>query len=841
MRKTKLLPPTANLTDVRTLLFLAIAGVTAASCDAAPGPELTAPESAVAESASPNPDPSMLGDHAPQGRVQVSPRRVALFRRNGDFSERFAFSATLHDSTGAAVPFSAPPTWTVAGDGASRIARSRLSDDGLAAEAETHSGTAGRDTLAASHGTASGQATITNWEWLEGGWLGRDWTRMGRSRCLVTTVASRRGAPVSLSEFQRVHALSLAAQTVEVASVSVVADGLAAQICIEARRPGTSRVVLSAWDTTSFRYAGSYQPHHVLAEPLVLRFPAGRWELGVGQAVPLVLQVGGSQGNAGAAPVSQTSVSSSRSDVAAIEEGAVARGVASGTATLLASYSGLDAEARVDVYEIAGIRTGDGVTCLLMRRGTVRCAGNKDRAAIGYGLGRPSPGDVLAFPDAPDMPLGGATVVEFGQGLGNRKLCVLQADASVRCWGSGHDGMLGYVEHTDVGYWNTPSEAGAVPVGTRVESIGMGEYHTCAVVAGSGAVRCWGLNSAGQLGYGSKEAAVGDDETPASFGDVPLGGRAVQVQGGRSSTCALMETGRVRCWGVNAEKWDSAGRKVQGRFYGLGYGDRFPPDQAIGDDETPASVGDLPLPGRVEKLAMGGYHLCALMAGGTTVRCWGSAWWGVLGDGVRGSSGRLQHIYDAADATELQFESPVIDLVSDYFHSCALLENGSVRCWGLGTAGALGLGHTRNIGDDEPATAAPPVPLGGPASAIAVHYQGGCAAMRAGGLRCWGAPSELGFIGVHLGDDEAPSTGGDVRIFPGPVRRATGHRALLAGAGVGASGNAQWPAAPGASRAWAVVSAGLQGPVIGPLGVLPPDSLPPLSSWARSMSRPPIR
>jgi alpha-tubulin suppressor-like RCC1 family protein len=63
-----------------------------------------------------------------------------------------------------------------------------------------------------------------------------------------------------------------------------------------------------------------------------------------------------------------------------------------------------------------------------------------------------------------------------------------------------------------------------------------------------GTLRCWGDGEDGQLGYGNTDN-VGDDEVPADVGDVPLGETVVQVSAGGTHTCALLEQGTVRCWG----------------------------------------------------------------------------------------------------------------------------------------------------------------------------------------------------------------------------------------------------------------------------------------------------
>lgn len=96
-------------------------------------------------------------------------------------------------------------------------------------------------------------------------------------------------------------------------------------------------------------------------------------------------------------------------------------------------------------------------------------------------------------------------------------------------------------------------------------------------VLGTGRLRCWGLNADGRLGYG-KTADVGEANLPESAGDVSVGGEVIQVSAGRQHPCALLAMGLVRCWG-------------EGCAGILGYGNW----EYIGDDELPSSVDDVPL------------------------------------------------------------------------------------------------------------------------------------------------------------------------------------------------------------------------------------------------------
>src|SRR5262249_20352522 len=81
------------------------------------------------------------------------------------------------------------------------------------------------------------------------------------------------------------------------------------------------------------------------------------------------------------------------------------------------------------------------------------------------------------------------------------------------------------------------------PGDARVKQVAAGLTRTCVLMT-SGGVRCWGSNSAGELGDGSNNPRTGPQLT-----DVLTGVRAITA--GYQHTCALMESGSVRCWGSN--------------------------------------------------------------------------------------------------------------------------------------------------------------------------------------------------------------------------------------------------------------------------------------------------
>jgi alpha-tubulin suppressor-like RCC1 family protein len=272
---------------------------------------------------------------------------------------------------------------------------------------------------------------------------------------------------------------------------------------------------------------------------------------------------------------------------------------------------------------------------------------------------------------------------------GWRHTCALTSDGGVKCWGNNHDGQLGDGSESDM---NAPAEV--VGLMSNTTGIAAGERHTCALTSGGG-VKCWGNNHEGQLGDGTRIDRV----TPVDV--VGLTGGVTAITAGWRHTCALTSGGGVKCWGNNHDGQ-------------LG-------DGTDSERLTPVEVKELS--SGVLAITARWRHTCALTSGGG-VKCWGNNHDGQLGDGTK--VGRHAPV-DVEGLT-----SGVKAIAAGWRHTCTLMSDGGVKCWGNNHEGQLGDG----TGTDK-RTAVDVTGLGSGAIAIAAGGQHTCAA-GANWMQCWG-------------------------------------------------------------------------------------------------------
>lgn len=197
------------------------------------------------------------------------------------------------------------------------------------------------------------------------------------------------------------------------------------------------------------------------------------------------------------------------------------------------------------------------------------------------------------------------------------------------------------------------NEASAASVVDMQRRITAGNLHSCAILD-SGTVTCWGSNDNGQLGNGT---------TTTSTVPVPVAGvsAALALSAGGGHTCALLHGGTIRCWGLNGNGQLGNGTTV--------------------NSLTPVTVTGI---SGATAIAAGGFHTCAIIADGT-VKCWGNDGMGEIGDGSPGDTSSLP-----TTVSGITTANPAKALSLGEFHSCALLNDGAVTCWGHNGFGQLG-------------------------------------------------------------------------------------------------------------------------------------------------------
>jgi alpha-tubulin suppressor-like RCC1 family protein len=274
---------------------------------------------------------------------------------------------------------------------------------------------------------------------------------------------------------------------------------------------------------------------------------------------------------------------------------------------------------------------------------------------------------------------------------GSQHTCAISA-ASVFCWGDNTYGQMG------LGWAEGKENRSAVYKLNSVSSISSGATHTCALKSDK-TVWCWGSNAYGQIGFGKER----------SYSAVPqqvLGiTTATAVTSGKNHSCAIYISGRekrVACWGANGK-----GQIGQLRSTSL--------------STKPMRVGTIR---NAESISAGAGHTCVLLATKSII-CWGWNDKGQLGNGSNSDSVVPVTVVGITSATSVS---------SGFSHVCARLTDSKIRCWGWNVSGQLGDGTKTDRNK--------PVPVEGITTAtragLSAGYYHNCAALSNGTLKCWG-------------------------------------------------------------------------------------------------------
>jgi alpha-tubulin suppressor-like RCC1 family protein len=346
------------------------------------------------------------------------------------------------------------------------------------------------------------------------------------------------------------------------------------------------------------------------------------------------------------------------------------------------------------------------------------------------------------------------TIRAVSTGVGHS--CALGLTGKIRCWGDDTFGQLGVGRPQAPGVVQSAGALPLVDLASPATSVSAGATHTCALLDG-GRVSCWGDESDGKLGYG-RVLPVGAVASPSAARAVSIGSLATAVVAGGTHTCAILDRGTVRCWGNND-------------FGQLGYGT----PGAVGDDEAPSSVGALQFAEPVIQLALGVDHTCALTSAGN-VYCWGENFLGQLGRGTFEGGGP----FERADTLEpVALGGPVRSISAGFLTTCAIRVDGNAFCWGDNAFGQLGYPHTDTIGDDERPVDAGPLSVGPRLQKLVLGQGLTCGLYSGGAVKCWGfnGTGQLGYGNTDpLPEGATPET-----LAPVPVGQPSLDLALGSG------------------------------------------------------------
>ncbi len=296
-------------------------------------------------------------------------------------------------------------------------------------------------------------------------------------------------------------------------------------------------------------------------------------------------------------------------------------------------------------------------------------------------------------------------------GAGESHACAVRSDGTIGCWGFNTSYQLGVV---DAGGTFSATPIRATDLKGAVATVGT--FATSCALLDTAELGCWGTNSGGLLG---NLAAPSFSAVPTRVGNLT---DVVAVTGGKKHACLLRVGGKAFCWGNNDD--EQLGSGIPG----------------AGNSGAPAPVQ---APDKIKYIGSGATssHTCAIRDDDQIV-CWGQ----------NNKTGQL----GAPTYTDIRSAMPLlVDNVQDAIkvatgtdHSCAIRKGGTMRCWGANDFGQVGFGTPADQAAEKIAQDVPGVT---DAVALSLGDQRTCIVHATGKVSCWGN-NPNGALGAGAGD-----------------------------------------------------------------------------------------
>jgi alpha-tubulin suppressor-like RCC1 family protein len=328
------------------------------------------------------------------------------------------------------------------------------------------------------------------------------------------------------------------------------------------------------------------------------------------------------------------------------------------------------------------IASGTSTTYAVQPNGTIVCWGDNTKGQYGDGT------TVLIDKQRLDGGFVDTIFTAVDVAGADGYACAVTSDGTLWTWGTG---PLGTGDSQSL----TPSSVSWISARTELAStvvkVAAGHTHACAITS-RGAVKCWGAGGDGELGNGSSQTS----DTPVFVNGI---GTAKAVAVGDGHSCALLQDGSVMCWG----------RNLNGQ---------------LGNGTTATSLVPVVVPGiHARAIAAGWNHTCVILEDGT-VECWG--------DGDQGQVGNGHNAVANPIPVPVPGLANAVAVAAGFGHTCAVLADGTVWCWGENSHGQLGNGTmVRSL---------QPVKVDGITNAVSVTagFNHTCVLLSDGSMKCWG-------------------------------------------------------------------------------------------------------